>query len=592
MDKKDKLFLIADIGSTTTKLILITKEIGKYKILYSANSPTTVEKPFEDVNIGFYNAVCKFEEIYKVDLLNEKNRIREEIEVFATSSAGGGLQVLVIGLFSKITAISAQRAALGAGAIILDVITNDDKRTIYEKILSIRNQNPDMILLTGGFDGGSIDFILEVTEIINTANPKAKYSKSSGIPIIYAGNNLAVDLLKDILDENYDLHICSNIRPKLEEENLSDTKNKIHEIFLNHVMKQAPGYDKILDTVNAPVIPTPNAFTKMLRLISKEFNFNTIAVDIGGATTDVFSVINDNINRTVSANFGMSYSIANVMHMTGVKNILRWIPLKLDREILENIVGEKMIQPTELPKTILHIMVEQALAREAIRLSYDHHQELLIDLEGTRNVKDNDNNTNSWIGKSEISLNDVDLIIGSGGVLAHAPNNSQIALMLIDALKPSGVTYLAIDKKSVIPHLGVLSQKYPKIALDVFTNSSLEFVGAIISSIGDIPEDDYAEVRVRNKVVNVRKGEFKMFELTELEAKRLTICPSKNLNIGNGKGKEVDLNQKIGINKVFIDLREKTISIDQKKVVLEGNAYNLKDINNARKVANEKKRLY
>ena len=39
-------FLITDVGSTTTKAILIEKNDNEYRLVNRAESPTTVEGPF------------------------------------------------------------------------------------------------------------------------------------------------------------------------------------------------------------------------------------------------------------------------------------------------------------------------------------------------------------------------------------------------------------------------------------------------------------------------------------------------------------------------------------------------------------------
>jgi hypothetical protein len=90
-----------------------------------------------------------------------------------------------------------------------------------------------------------------------------------------------------------------------------------------------------------------------------------VGVDIGGATTDVFSVFDGTFNRTVSANLGMSYSIANVFAEGGMANVMRWVHVEMDERELRNRVKNKMIRPTTIPQTLEALIFEQAVAREA-----------------------------------------------------------------------------------------------------------------------------------------------------------------------------------------------------------------------------------
>ena len=94
-----------------------------------------------------------------------------------------------------------------------------------------------------------------------------------------------------------------------------------------------------------------------------------IGVDIGGATTDVFSVFEGVFNRTVSANLGMCYTISNVLAEAGLANILRWVPFTIDEQTLRNRIKNKMIRPTTIPQTLEELQIEQAIAREALRLA-------------------------------------------------------------------------------------------------------------------------------------------------------------------------------------------------------------------------------
>ncbi len=134
-------------------------------------------------------------------------------------------------------------------------------------------------------------------------------------------------------------------------------------------MAQAPGYKKLMSWTGAPIIPTPAAVGMIIETVARREGINVIGVDIGGATTDVFSVFQEIFNRTVSANLGMSYSVANVVAEAGLDNIRRWLPFAFDEQALRNQIKNKMIRPTTIPQTVNDLQVEQAIAREALRLA-------------------------------------------------------------------------------------------------------------------------------------------------------------------------------------------------------------------------------
>jgi len=241
-----KTILATDCGSTTTKAILIEHINGEYRLTHRGEAPTTVEAPFEDVTRGVLNAVMEIEElsgraiIENDQIISPSNKIGGVDIYISTSSAGGGLQMMVAGVVKTMSGESAERAALGAGSIVMDIIASNDGRLPHEKIKRIRDLRPDMILLSGGIDGGTVSHVVELAEILAAANPQPRLGQEYKLPVIYAGNNKAQDNIIETLGDMVDLDIVDNIRPVLEKENLEPSRDKIHDLFMEHVMQQAP----------------------------------------------------------------------------------------------------------------------------------------------------------------------------------------------------------------------------------------------------------------------------------------------------------------------------------------------------------------
>lgn len=568
MSKKDLEIIIAtDCGSTTTKAILIEKKGDTYRQTFRGEAPTTVEAPFEDVTKGVLNAITEVEELSGRRLLDGERIITPNngctgADIYvSTSSAGGGLQMMVAGAVKAMTGESAQRCALGAGAIVMDVLASNDGRADHEKIERIRQLRPDMMLLSGGTDGGTVTHVVELAQFLKAADPKPRLGASFKLPVIYAGNNKAQPQVKEILDSGTALIVTENLRPSLEKENLMPARHKIHDIFLEHVMQQAPGYPKLMKLVGAPIMPTPAAVGVMTEKFAKANNFNVLAVDIGGATTDVFSVFSEVFNRTVSANLGMSYSISNVMAEAGLPNILRWLPFDLDEQDLRNRLKNKMIRPTTIPATVEDLQVEHAVAREALRLAFDQHKALAVGLKGVqqeRSISDAFDQTAS--GQSLISLMSLDYIIGSGGILAHSPRRTQSMLMMMDAYQPEGVTRIAVDSIFMMPHLGVLSQISEKAALDVFYNDCLVRLGTCLAPKGLGKEGQVVmEWEIIDESGRRRGGELRFGDILHLpfeSAKgRAIVKPAKGFDMGAGPGNRLEANIEGGVVGVVLDGR-------------------------------------
>ena len=308
-DRRVESILATDVGSTTTKAILIEKIGDEYRLVTRGEMPTTVEAPWENVMIGVKKAIRRVEELIDRPLLDEEgNLIRPKdgqkgVDMYvSTSSAGGGLQMMVAGLVKSISASSAHRAALGAGAVVLDVISVDDGRSQSEQITRITELRPDIILVSGGVDGGSVAYLALIAEIIKQANPQPRFGATYKLPLIYAGNKDAQDIVMQICGDTMDVHLVPNLRPRHDIENLGPAREAIHDLFMNHVMAQAPGYGELMELVDTTIMPTPGAVGKLIMVLAEQNNQSIIGVDIGGATTDVFSNFEDTFTRTVSAN--------------------------------------------------------------------------------------------------------------------------------------------------------------------------------------------------------------------------------------------------------------------------------------------------
>ncbi len=561
-----KTILATDCGSTTTKAILIQFVDGHYRLTHRGEAPTTVEAPFEDVTKGVLNSITELEELSGRTILQDEKIISPAngetgVDIYiSTSSAGGGLQMMVGGVVKSMTAESAERAALGAGAIVMDVLAANDGRLYHEKVKRIRQLRPDMILLSGGVDGGTISHVVEQAEILEAANPKPRLGINYKLPVIYAGNVKARDSIEERLGEITDLKMVDNIRPTLETENLQPSRDRIHDLFMEHVMAQAPGYKKLMSWTDAPIMPTPGAVGEIIQRIAKEENISVVGVDIGGATTDVFSVFDGAFNRTVSANLGMSYSVCNVLAEAGIPNVMRWVPFEIDDESLTNSISNKMIRPTTIPQTMENLKIEQSIAREALRLSFKQHKEFAVSLKGVQKERTiSDAFEQSGSGESLVNMMELDLLVGSGGVLSHAPRRHQAARMLIDAFLPEGITQLAVDSIFMMPQLGVLSTVHSQAALEVFEKDCLIRLGSCIAPIGNQkpgkPILDYEMDLPDGKIKgSIMPGELKLIP-APYKPIHATLTPGKGMDLGNGRNEVVNTNIFGGVVGIILDGR-------------------------------------
>lgn len=548
-----KPFLITDCGSTTTKALLLGgPTAASTRLLAAADAPTTVEAPHADVTVGVLAAIAALEEGSGLRL-----RVRDgtrpdpaAAEYLSTSSAGGGLQMLVAGAVTGFSAASAERAALAAGAIVQRVFSVDDGLAAHERIAELRRLRPDMVLLAGGTDGGALLPALEMAEVLAAAAPEPR--QAGPLPVVFAGNRAAGPAVAAALLDRAALRLVENVRPAVDRERLGPAREAIHELFMEHVMARAPGYDRLAGWVAAPVLPTPAAAGATVTAAAERLGQDLLAVDIGGATTDIFTVRGGRYHRSVGANFGMSYSAEHVLRQVGPAALARWLPLRLPLSEIADRVANKMIRPTTVPATPLDLLLEHALAREALRLALAHHRATEPPPPPQRRRLGG-----SLGARAESRPDRWGLLIGAGGVLSHAPRRVQAALLLLDAFEPAGVVRLVVDAVFMLPHLGVLRGRCPEAAEAVLWRECLLPLGTAVAPWGP-PAGFSLRLRLANggvRQARVAAGGLARLPLAAGESALAECRPAPGRDLGAGPGRPLEAELQGGAAGVLLDGR-------------------------------------
>ena len=445
--------LVAEIGSTTTVVNAFNNINGDDpEFLGQGQAPTTV---FEggDVRNGLSGAIKDLASNLKVDEIKYK-------DMFATSSAAGGLKMTVHGLVYDMTAKAAKEAALGAGAVIKQVTAGKIKRTDLKKIKEIK---PNIILIAGGVDYGERDTAIYNAEMIASLN--------LGIPVIYAGNVENHEEIKLIFEEsNYKLYIVENVYPKIDLLNIEPTRKVIQDVFEEHITL-APGMKYIKEMVNENITPTPGAVMEASRLLYKNIG-DLVTIDVGGATTDVHSVTegSDYINkilvnpepvskRSVEGDLGVYVNMNNIVEVIGKENLKDELSIDIDY-IMENY--------PPIPKSKEEILFVERLTKEAVIKAIVRHAGMIRNIYGTN-------------GKSKIAegkdLTNVRYILGTGGALTRLPNRIGILEYITaynsnkELLLPKEKTNILIDNDYIMASIGVLSKKYEEASLKLMLKS-------------------------------------------------------------------------------------------------------------------------
>jgi len=526
---QNKGIIITDVGSTTTKALLIAKTQDKYQIIDYETSPTTVEKPNENVTIGIINSIKKIEEKQNINILDTsqtKLKISDQYLYLSTSSAGGGLQILVIGLTTVDSAYFATKAVYGAGGIVLNILASDDKRTTTERLFTLNNSHPDIILFTGGFDGGALFGVYRLAEILKCSSISQKFTFNPKLPVVFAGNKEAQDFLSLILMDKCEVFMMPNIRPQDKVINIKPTQDKIQEIFMDHVMEYAPGYSEVKEIVCEHILPTPASVLKTMKILGTQHN-TMILFDMGGATTDIFTNIYGQFFRSVSANYGMSYSIGNILSDTDLHSEIQpyinaynaLLPENqnpLTMSYLQNYVGNKIIYPTSNPINDIDKYIEHIIAIQGIKKSFEQH--INIHFAKKRSILLESLMIEGWFEerfyphKQErlvFKMSDIKILIGSGGVISNA-TKEQALFMMIESFRPSDIVELWRDKRFISPHLGVLSNIDESVAKELIFHDCYEKLALYIK-----PKKKRINIQIDEELVYISSNDFFYREISQ-----------------------------------------------------------------------------
>ena len=456
--------LLIDFGSTYTKVAAVDLDTDRF--LGRTQAPSTVDT---DVTQGLLRAL---------NLLKTQTGIRDEQVTLklACSSAAGGLRMVAIGLIGRLTAEGAHRAALGAGAKVIEVFERAlNSRSVGE----LESAMPDIILLAGGVDGGNHEVIVHNARRIAASRVRA--------PVVVAGNVEAQEEVCAILAEaGQRAYPCANVMPTLNVLNVEPARQAVREVFIRHIV-QAKGLDRAREYVGDVVMPTPMAVLNMTALLAKGAGQetglgDTVVVDIGGATTDVHSACwgtpvaldvpmvgleEPFAKRTVEGDLGLRVSARSLLEVAQRNSLPRDLAMPLDTNQAWMRAEYLVSHPETLPHAQPEMELDVAMARAAAYLSMERHAgviETVVTSRGYETVQR---------GKD---LTEIKVLIGTGGVFRFGGQPSTVLeACLADNLNPYSLRpkhpQLYLDGDYVLYAGGLLSTVYPEKALRLVKSS-------------------------------------------------------------------------------------------------------------------------
>lgn len=552
--------LALDCGSTTTQALLIEHVEGEYRLVARTEASSTLEPPWSDVLASARQTIRELSEITGLPLLNERGNIISPQQyaggvdaVVIVCSAAEPVRLLLAGVMGDISVASARRALSTTYAVVEGHVSLDGKKDgthsanhdIQGQIDLIQKIKPEAIVIVGGIDGGAAQPVLQAAEA--AAIGSFTLPQGDRPAIVFAGNAELRTRVAEIVGAETELRSVDNVRPSLEQENPAPLQAEIERLYREKKMERLPGFGTLASWTPVNVLPSARAFAYTIQYLAESDGIHVMGVDVGGGSATLAAVVDETLELVVRGDLGLSYSASRILDQVPIESICRWLPFKMDLVEIQNILQNKAIRYRTVPQTRQELLLEQAVAREILRL-------MVQDLK------------QSWLGISSHLHPDLlpkfHLIVGSGGLLANTPTYGQAALILLDALQPVGVTGLALDKLRLAAPLAATAMISSVAAAQVLERDALLNLGTVVAPIGVSREGDIAlTFKIdyedgRTLQVEVPFGSLEVIPLPTDQTATLELRPSRHFDVGLGtKGQAGMTKVEGGIIGIIIDAR-------------------------------------
>jgi hypothetical protein len=466
--------------------------------------------------------------------------------VVAVVSAGPVVRTVIVGLLPDVSVQSAQHLAESTYARVVDTLDLSDQRKPDEQLDGIVRSRPDLVILTGGTDGGASRSMLKVVEAVGLAcylMPEEKRPM-----VLYAGNEKLAGEVKELLGAHAGkLIISHNVRPSLEAEALGSASNDLSSLVVDLRQRQLKGMDELQTWTAGNILPTAYAQGRMIRFLSRlyESTRGLLSVSIGASATSVAAGFGDEVVLKTYPQFGLGENLAGLLQYTDIESIMRWLPLDISPNNLREYLFQKSLYPGTLPGTSDEHAIAQAISRQVMYLAVRSAQ-------------------SEFPGRGHASkdvMHPLDLILAGGGVVSDSVSLGQSLLMLLDAIQPVGILPILVDQNNLLPLLGVAAARSHHLPVQVIDSGAFTGLGTIISVVASA---NYGQQVLRAKMTysdgtdaraDVKFGGLEILPLQSGQSARLSLQPINRADAGLGPGRSGSITVTGGALGVVIDAR-------------------------------------
>jgi hypothetical protein len=559
---QNESILAIDVGATMTRAVLFDVVEGQYRFVASGQAPSTAEAPFKDIGIGVREAILNLQKVTGATLLGvHDNHLIAPSQadgsgvdaVVGTISAGPVVKTVVVGLLSDVSVQSARRLAESTYSRIVDTLDLSDHRRPDQQMDSIARSRPDLIVLTGGTDGGASRSIQKMLEAVGLACYLMPLEKRP--MVLYAGNQRLANDVRELLGGHVGkLEISSNARPALETEDLDPGRHELALLVAKLRARQIKGVDELNLWTAGNLLPTAYAQGRIIRFLSRlyESTRGLLYVNIGASATSVAAGFNGELTLGVYPQYGLGENLAGLLQQTDIDDIMRWLPLDISPSVLREYLFQKSLYPSAIPGTKDEQVISGAIARQALNLAVRRAQQ--------------DFPAHAHSSRDGV-LPPLDLILGGGGVVSEGTSLGQSLLLLLDAIQPVGILPVLLDQNNLLPLLGAAASRNHYLPIQVMESGAFMGLGTVVSVVASA---NYGDQVLRAKLAysdgtearaDVKFGGLEILPLASGQTARLSLQPLHRADVGLGPGRAGAVQVTGGALGVVIDARGRPLQL-------------------------------
>ena len=551
--------LAVDVGETTTRAAFFDVVDGVYRFIATGSAPSSAGAPFKDIGLGVRDAIESVQAVTGKTFLDAERRLifptqadGSGIDSFAaTLSAGPSIRVAIVGLLSDISLESARRLAETTYSRIVERLDLADRRRADEQIDALLRARPDLILLTGGTDGGASR---SVQKMLDTAGLACYLMPPEKRPaILFAGNsNLAEDVKSLMEGLTPNLYLSPNVRPSLETEDINPAMRDLAQAAIAIRRRQINGVEELEGWSQGHILPTSYASARMIRFLSLGAAAGVLGVNLGASAASVAAGFNGKLSLRTYPQFGLGENLATLLQSSKIEDFTRWLSLDIHENAMRDALYQKSLYPSAIPATSEDRVISHAITRQALHLA--------------ARAARKDFPASARAPRPEL-LPFFEMIIASGAALTDGSTPGQNLLLLLDAIQPVGVTQIMLDRNNLLPLLGVAAEKNQLLPVQTLESGAFQNLGSSVSVVSGasygtpvlqarLSYSDRSETRV-----DVKHGTLEVLPLAQGQSARLHLQPLNRADVGAGPWRALTVPVNGGALGVVIDARGRPLQL-------------------------------